>query len=325
MHELKVTELPGGLDEAVAGLIHRSLVRWYERNLRQGARFGERVEPFLLFPRVYGELDPGEALAVFEGGEVGPSSLVGVCFVHERETHFGLGIVATDPDKTGRGAARAMLEVALARADLVGKPVRLVSSLLNLDSFSLYSRLGFVPHTIYQDIALSVPVAGLGGEAPDMGGWRMRLAGHEEAGRIADFEYALQGIRREKDYRFFLRGGVGDWQVWVLETAAGDLKGVLVSSGNADWGMLGPGVACDGDAAYALIWQVLDRQRGQTRVVLVPSAEQGLVKRLYALGGRNVELHVAQVRDAGRSAGGVFGAGPVVKGVGIPTFLPESA
>ena len=105
--------LPEGLDEAVARLIHCSLVRWDEKNLRQGARFGDRTEPFLLFPQVYGRLDSGEALAAFEGDGMGAEDLMGVCFVHERETHVTLGIVVADLDRAGRGAVRAMTQAAL--------------------------------------------------------------------------------------------------------------------------------------------------------------------------------------------------------------------
>jgi hypothetical protein len=239
---------------------------------------------------------------------------VGVCFVHERETHVSLGIVAIDPDKAGRGAARAMMDAALERADLLGKPVRLVSSLLNLDSFSLYSRCGFSPQAIYQDLAIGVPEGGLLGEAPPLAS-EVRLARLDEAAKLADFECGLQGIRREKDYRFFLGGGLGDWRVWILEGRDGGVRGVLVASEHPDWGMLGPGVALDGEVAFALVWRALQASPGRMKVVLIPASEGELVRRLYGMGARNIELHVAQVRGPKTSA----------RGVAIPSFLPESA
>ena len=49
-------------------------------------------------------------------------------------------------------------------------------------------------------------------------------------------------------------------------------------------------------------------------VFLVPVDAAGLVARAYAWGGRNVEMHVHQVR----------GACPPMHGVTLPTFMPET-
>ena len=42
------------------------------------------------------------------------------------------------------------------------KPTRLVSSAINLDSFSLYNRGGFIPRQIFQDMTMAIPKEGLG-------------------------------------------------------------------------------------------------------------------------------------------------------------------
>lgn len=296
---------------AVATLLHASLVNWYESKLRQGYRFGESAEPFVLFPEVYEALDPGEAIAARdkESGEI-----IGVCFVHPRETHDAVGIVATAPQAGARGVARAMMEEALRRAEVRGKPVRLVSSLLNLDSFSLYTKLGFVPRTIFQDLMFTVPAEGLTVAAPQ-GVDKVRVAGRDEAGRLADFEASQQGIRREKDYRFFLQNEVGDWKVLVSEDAGGAINGVLVVSLNAAMPMLGPGVASNETSALSLLWVALSELKGKTYVVLAPAAAAGLIKTLYGWGARNIELHVAQA----------YGDTPEGKGIVFPSFLPESA
>jgi hypothetical protein len=144
---------------------------------------------------------------------------------------------------------------------------------------------------------------------------RVRLARADEAARIADLEYELQGIRREKDYRFFLENRLGDWRVCVLEDGSGRLLGALVFSLHPHWGMVGPGVARDADVALGLLWSGLGERRGRDTVVLAPSAETSLIQTLYAWGGRNIELHTAQVLGPLLSA----------KGVAFPTFLPESA
>ncbi len=300
-------------EEAVARLLHTALVAWYESRLRQGARFGESHEPFRIFPRVYGALDAGEGVGARDAAT---GELLGVCFIHDRPTHVAFGIVATAPGAQGRGVARAMMEPALARARAAGKPARLVSSALNLDSFSLYTRLGFAPHTLYQDMVLTVPTTGLV-VVPPPGAERVRVARRDEAGRLANFENAQRGVSREKDYAFFLRNEVGAWRTWVLDDErdpTGEPAGFLVASHDPACLMIGPGHARDEATALALLWRALDAMRGHTPVWLVPCAEAGLVRTLYAWGARNVELHVASA----------VGAVPPARGITWPTFLPET-
>ena len=304
------TPLTNADHEPIARLLHRSLVHWYESHLGQGSRFGGRHEPFQLFPEVYEALDPGQCVtARSESGEI-----VGVCFSHERETHLSVGIVATSPDAGGRGLARRMMALVLEKAGRLGKPARLVSSLMNLDSFSLYTRLGFVPGAIFQDLLITVPEAGMTAAAPADKD-RVRKATMVDAPRIADFEHAQQGIRREKDFAFFLRNEVGDWRVLVSDRDDGSVAGFLAMSTHPSCTMIGPGVAADEAVATALLWQALDLMRGRTLIFLAPCAAASLVHTAYAWGARNVELHVAQ------------STAPVaaVKGIVFPTFMPETA
>lgn len=297
--------------EAVARLLHRSLVQWYESRLRQGAKFGDSHEPFLLFPEVYEALDPGEAVTArdTQTGEV-----LGVCFSHERETHVAIGIVATAPEAGGRGIAKQMMTAVLEKARSLGKPARLVSSLLNLDSFSLYTRLGFVPGAIFQDMLITVPESGMTSPAPT-GSARVREARSDEVARIADFEQSMQGIRREKDFAFFLQNKVGAWRVLASEHEDGSLNGFLAMSTHPSFSMIGPGVAADEETAAALLWSALDDLRGKTLVFLVPCAAADLVRTAYSWGARNVELHVAQSTAPVSSAQGIV----------FPTFMPETA
>lgn len=296
--------------EPIARLLHRALVHWYESRLGQGARFGDSHEPFTLFPEVYEALDPGECVtARTDSGEI-----VGVCFSHERESHLSVGIVATSPDAGGRGVAKKMMSLVLEKAKRLGKPARLVSSLLNLDSFSLYTRLGFVPGAIFQDLLITVPETGLAAAAPVVID-RVREAILADAPRIADFELSQQGIRREKDFAFFVRNEVGEWRLLVSEATDGSVNGFLAMSTHPSCTMIGPGVAADEETAIALLWRALDGLRGKTLVFLAPCAASTLVRTAYAWGARNVELHVAQ------STAPVAGA----KGIVFPSFMPETA
>lgn len=294
-----------------AALLHTSLVAWYESRLGQGARFGDSPDPFRLFPDVYAILDPQQAIAARDNST---GRLIGVCFVHPRETHFSLGIVATDPEAAGRGIARAMVTEAIRRATASSLPLRLVSSLLNLDSYSLYTRLGFVPGPVFQDLLFNIPATGLHVPAP-AGTNRIRLAHPHEAPTLANYEHSLQGIRREQDYRFFLENSVGQWRIHVSEDESGQINGFLVTSLNPAIPMLGPGVVATETTATALIWTALNALPGQNYVLLAPATASNLISTLYSWGGRNVELHVAQSR----------GPTPTPHGLTFPTFLPESA
>lgn len=308
---IQLDSLAPGDHEAAARLLHQALVHWYESRLRQGAKFGDSHEPFLLFPEVYEALDPGEAVTA---RDTQTSEVLGVCFSHERETHVAIGIVATAPEAGGRGIAKQMMAAVLEKARSLGKPARLVSSLLNLDSFSLYTRLGFVPGAIFQDMLITVPEGGMPSPA-STGSARVREARSDEVAHIADFEQLQQGIRREKDFAFFLQNKVGSWRVLVSESEDGSLNGFLAMSTHPSFSMIGPGVAADEETAAALLWRALDGLRGKTLVFLVPCAAANLVRTAYSWGARNVELHVAQ------STAPVVGA----KGIVFPTFMPETA
>jgi hypothetical protein len=106
----------------------------------------------------------------------------------------------------------------------------------------------------------------------------------------------------------------------------------LVASVHPHHRAVGPGAVDDEATAEALLLTALDTFRGGSVLVLAPAAAAGLVALLYALGGRNVELHVAQVRPVPLPQSGSDRSGvqhPALRvspsGFAFPTFLPESA
>src|ERR1700726_2863364 len=115
---------------AVAEVICDSIRTWYAAAGRPG-RFPGGAESCLFFPQVYEALDPGCcALAVDRSnGRIAAS-----CFYHPRPTHISLGIMTAHPDYFGTGAARLVLQSVCDLADRQAKPLRLVSSAMNLDS-----------------------------------------------------------------------------------------------------------------------------------------------------------------------------------------------
>ncbi|MCP4951345.1 MAG: hypothetical protein GY922_05800 [Proteobacteria bacterium] len=197
-------------------------------------------------------------------------------------------------------------------ADNQRKPVRLVSSALNLDSFSLYTRAGFTPRTAYQDMTLSVPMAGID-HAPS-GLNQVRKATLADVSNMVALEMELNQIAREKDFRYFIENKSGIWHVSVYENESGELEGFLVSVQHAASNMLGPGIARTDQQAAALIHAELNCNRGRSPVFLIPVARSELVKTMYQWGARNCEIHFAQVRGDWATSSGVF----------MPTFMPET-
>ena len=293
---------------AVAELIYVSTNAWYQAHGRPPI-FSGGPDATMLFCEVYDDLDPGACL-IAEHGATG--RLMGSCFVHPRDTHISLGIMNVHPAYFGCGVARALLERVIEMGRQQRKPVRLVSSAMNLDSYSLYTRAGFVPRQTYQDVFVQVPDTGLA-EKPE-GFERVRPARPDDAPAMAALERELCGIERRKDLQYFLDNRSGIWRASVFEED-GALAGFLVSVQHPGSNMLGPGAARTEAQAAALIAAELDKHRGRAPVFLLPVQCGELVKTVYGWGGRNCEMHVHQV----------LGDCPPLRGVCMPTFMPETA
>ena len=298
---------PDDRDE-VSRLIFHSTNQYYLSIGRAEIFQGDDLAASAIFD-VYADLDPGQGLVAVddESGQI-----IGSCFVHPRETHVSLGIMNAHPDHFGRGVARAILQRIIDDAQAAVKSVRLVSSLFNLDSYSLYTRAGFTPFCTFQDMYLSVPEGGLAHDAPS--GVTVREATPEDVDAMASLELSVSGISRVADYRYFIVNDSGLWHVSVIASTTGGLDGFLVSCGAEALNMLGPGVARTEQQTAALVHAELNRHAGRSPVFLLPVHCGELVRTLYDWGARNCEMHVAQVHGEGNSPDGVV----------MPTFLPET-
>jgi GNAT superfamily N-acetyltransferase len=293
----------------VAELIYVSINVWYQKHgMAPIFVGGPRVTE--VFYDVYNALEPGCAV-VAENAATG--RLMGSCFYHPRQHHVSLGIMNVHPNYFGQGVARALLQHIIDFTDQHGyKSLRLTQSALNLDSFSLYNRAGFVPRHAYQDMCLAVPRTGLAQSAA--GVERVRPATLEDVPAMAALEMDVSGITRAEDYRYSIANQAGFWHALVYESARGDIDGFMISSGHPAMNMLGPCLARSASEAAPLIVRALDHYRGRSPVFLIPVDQPELVRQAYDWGARNCELHFCQVR----------GAFQPFRGVNMPTFLPET-
>ena len=142
----------------LAELICISTNQWYQVN-RGVTPFPDGPESTDLFYQIYESLDPGCCL-VAENPSNG--RLMGSCFMHPRTTHMSLGIMNVHPNYYGRRVAVVLRQAIIDESRSRNLPaVRLVQSGMNLDSYSLYTKAGFVPRCSYQDILIEIPEAGL--------------------------------------------------------------------------------------------------------------------------------------------------------------------
>ncbi len=158
----------------VAELICVSTNYWYQMR-GAPAVFPAGPEATAIFCEVYESLDPG-CCVVAQNRRNG--RLMGSCFYHPREHHVSLGIMNVHPNYFGQGVAAALLKYIIDYAERHDYPaVRLTQSAMNLDSYSLYTRAGFVPRSSYQDMIMEIPESGFPHQAPQ---GRVRPATEED-------------------------------------------------------------------------------------------------------------------------------------------------
>jgi GNAT superfamily N-acetyltransferase len=310
MSTLRLRTMTPADKHEIADLIYASINTWYRlRGMPQIFRGGPTVTE--VFYDVYNAIDPGCAV-VAEHTET--RRLMGSCFYHPRKHHVALGIMNVHPNYFGQGVGRQLLKYIIDYTDQNGfKSLRLTQSALNLDSFSLYNRAGFVPRHAYQDMWLTVPPEGIKQDVP--GAQHVRDATMADVPAIAALELELSGVSREQDYRYCIENAAGFWHTSIYENASGGIDGFLTSSLHPALNMLGPGVCRTDGEALALIKRELDVNRGRSPVLLVPVERENIVRQLYDWGARNCELHFCQVR----------GHYQPFKGINFPTFILETA
>lgn len=290
-------------------MLFASFNAWYWKHGLGRDFFGCAPEDLAVIYDVYNDLTPGCCIAAFDAKT---DQIAGACFYSPRETHVGLGIMCVHPNCGGRGVGRALVEHILKYTRDHGyRSCRLVGSAVNLDSFSLYNRLGFVPRAAYQDMVLTVPDSGLGGSVA--GDDRVRPAVIADVPAMGALELEISGIKREIDYRYAIESPRKLFQACVYDNGQG-IDGFLLCIQHPASSIIGPCVARTEEAALALIKQASQRYRGSGVLLVVPMERRKIVEQLYAWKAVNVETHLAQV----------WGEFQPYRGIYLPSYLPES-
>ena len=295
---------------AYGHMLHSAFNAWYWQHGWGRDYFTCTPDEAAVFYDIYNDLNPGCSVAFFDPSR---NKIAGACFYHPREHHVSLGIMAVHPEYFGRGVGRGLVDSIIRFTDDNGfKSLRLVSSAMNMDSFSLYNRSGLVPRVSHNDMILAVPAEGMKVSVPGQDRVRDAVPRHVE--EMVRLEYELRGISRRIDYEYAIENKRGHLHAAVLEGENGGLDGFAISVQCPALNMIGPCVARTEEDALALVRRQLDRFAGQVPLFVVPMEKRHMIETLYEWGARNVETHLYQVR----------GEYTPCTGVNMPSFLPET-
>jgi GNAT superfamily N-acetyltransferase len=301
-----------GSDVAEYGeMLHASFNAWYWKHGWGKDYFVCKPQEASIFYDIYNDLTPGSSVAAFDADS---GRMAGACFYHPRPCHVSLGIMCVHRDYGGQGVGRSMVDFVLRFTREHGYPCcRLVGSAVNMDSFSLYNRSGFVPRCAFHDMVLSANDDRLG-DARVSGEDRVRDAALADVAAMGDLEMDLSAIRRDIDYRYAIENPRKVLHASVYENDQRAIDGFTISVRHPALNMIGPCVARSEETAIALVRKELERFRGAAALLLVPMEKRTMVEKLYQWGAVNVETHLQQV----------WGDFQPCRGVNMPGFLPET-
>lgn len=253
------------------------------------ARYGypsEFPEPdaAVLLSRYYLSQDPEGCLVAERDG-----SICGSIFARRRGDTVSVGPVSTDPACQGMGVGRRMMEAVF---DLYpdAASYRLVQAAFNKESFSLYSRTGFV--AVETMLRLERPPAPVTPEGDEP---HVRQVTVEEAPAVAGLDRRLLGVERERDLPTFF--GMGS--VYVYDGGAG-AQGYLATIPTPGAIFLGPAVAQSEGQLGALLRAAL-RDAGSSPAGLhLPARFASAIDDCYRLGFRLFCLETFMVRGEWR-------------------------
>jgi predicted N-acetyltransferase YhbS len=188
--------------------------------------------------------------------------LVGSGFAHVRADKASIGPVTVAPEAQGSGAGRAIMERLLEETRECSS-VRLIQDAFNNVSFSLYSKLGFVPRDIVARFVAEAPRP-----KPPTNSLAVREMTAADLDSVAALDERKTGMRRHPDFDLLLSLGSQ-----LVGERDGRLAGFLCRVPAGDECMLGPGAAETLDDLWALLCEGV-RLPGPARVRMWVTASQ---------------------------------------------------
>ena len=294
-----------------ADLLYSSFNTWYWKHGWGKDYFGCSPQETSIFYEIYNDLSPGCSIAAFDNKT---GRMMGSCFYHPREHHVSLGIMSVHPNYAGRGIGRQLVNYIIDYTkEHDFKSCRLVSSAINMDSFSLYNRSGFIPRVTYHDMVINVPENGLG-DVIVKGEENIREASLADIKKMGELEMEISGIKREIDYLYAIENPREALHALVYENNQNGIDGFMISVKHPALNMLGPCVARNEEIAIALIRKEIERFKGTWVLFSIPMDKRKMVEQMYAWKAINVETHLKEV----------WGEFPGFNGISMPSFLPET-
>ncbi|MFO8024472.1 GNAT family N-acetyltransferase [Thiohalophilus sp.] len=293
-----------------AEMLYSSFNDWYWKHGWGKNYFSCQSQQTRIFFDIYNDLTPGKSIAAFcsETGKI-----MGACFYHPRKQHVSLGIMSVHPDYTGRGIGRAMVDHILNYTrEHEYRSCRLVGSAINMDSFSLYNRAGFIPRETYHDMVLNIPNDGF--IYPVENTARIREATLQDIPAMVDLEMEISGIHREMDFEYAISNPRGCLHASVYVNDYKQIDGFILSTRHPALHMMGPCVARTELIANSLLGSEANRFKGTWVLFSIPMRHRKMVEQMYQWGAVNVETHLKQV----------WGEFHGFNGVSMPSFLPET-
>lgn len=296
---------------AYTNLLHSSFNTWYHKHGWGKDYFQCSPAKTSIFYDIYNDLTPGCSIAAFD---TTTQKMMGACFYHPREHHVSLGIMSVHPKYGGQGVGSMLVDYIIDYTSKNGyKSCRLVSSAINIDSFSLYNRAGFIPRVTYQDMVLEVPDKGFThGDVSQIS--EVRNAEVKDVKAMGDLEMEVSGIKREVDYTYAIENSRGVFQALVYENDQKKIEGFMISVMHPALNMMGPCIARSQNIAIELIKKASKRFKGTSVLLSIPMDKRDMVKHLYSWKAINVETHLKEV----------WGEFNGFNGISLPSFLPET-
>ena len=196
--------------------------------------------------------------------------IVGSAFLHVRGDRAGIGPVTVDPRAQASGAGRAIMHRLLEESQRCSS-VRLVQDAFNNVSFSLYSKLGFVPRDVVPNLVAEDPRP-----QPVANGTEVRLMTVADLDEVAALDTRVTGLARRCDFELLLAFGSH-----LVCQRGGRIVGYLCRLALEDVNHLGPAAAEEPDDLKSLLYHAAQMPGARAARIGLHASQPELVQ--YAM------------------------------------------